>query len=58
MKAKTIGQYKILEFLRNEFKPGSLKIEFIGSDEAIIEDVTGSRARVIYDRNTRNTYIK
>lgn len=44
MKAKTIEQFKILRWIEYNFTPGSVKVNFTGKGQAVIEDVDGGKA--------------
>lgn len=44
MKAKTIEQFKILRWIEFNFTPGSVKVNFTGKGQAVIEDKEGEKA--------------
>ncbi len=47
-KAKTIAQYKVLEWVDRNFVPGSVKVVFDQSDRAVLTDGDGGSLKVEY----------
>lgn len=48
--AETVKQYKILEWVQQNFEPGSVKVTFNKNDLATITDDFGGELVVGYDR--------
>lgn len=46
--AKNITQYKILEWVQQNFYDGSVEVEFTHDDKAIIKDKAGETLNVSY----------
>lgn len=46
--AKTIAQYKILEWVEENFIPGSVIVEFTDTNRAIIKDTNEDTMKVMY----------
>lgn len=47
--ANTLGQFKILQWIEENFESGSVKVNFIDTNRVVIIDAKGESMKIIYD---------
>lgn len=56
--AKTISQYKILQWVHENFETGCVTVEFNGENTAIITDKEGQSLNLSYNRTEGVMIVK
>lgn len=48
MKAETVEQYKVLEYVKDNFETGAVTLEILNSNSVLVTDSTGASIIVSY----------